>query len=149
MEQVEMSKDELNRLNLFEALVFGIYGNWLISFVEKISFLKYPASFSIFGGAHQGVCVGLSFSCLLILFAYSIFRPQDTTKWFVYILYVGHIVGNYGAFSAEGWTISNLAFSFIGTILFVIIFFIEVGRIRIRKRNDRDRRKRDLFAFFE
>jgi hypothetical protein len=130
-----MSEARLNRLNLFEALVFGIYGGWLISFVDKISFAKYPVNFNIFGGAYQTVCVVLAFSCLLILFAYSIFRPDIATNRFVLILYSGHIVGIFGALYPEGYTIPNTVFFFIGMTLFFIIYVIELQRIRIGRRN--------------
>ena len=130
-----MAEDRLNRLNLFEALVFGIYGNWLISFLDKISFTKFPSIFNIFGEGYQIVCVGLSFSCLLILFAYSIFRPNAATKWFIMILYLGHVVGIYGAFFVEGLTIPNTVFLLIGFTLFAIIYLIELQRIKIGRRN--------------
>jgi predicted ferric reductase len=129
-----MSREEiLNRLNLFEALVFGIYGGWLISFVDKISFLKYPAAFNIFSWGFQIACVALSFSTLLILFGYSIFRPNFLTRWLAFILGIGHEVGNYGALWAETWTMQLLVFFLIGTILFFIIYAIELRRTRITR----------------
>jgi len=128
-----MNEDRLNRLNLFEALVFGIYGNWLISFIDKISFLKFPVSFNIFFWSYQFVCVALAFSSLLLLFGFSIFRPNETSKLFMYIMYLGHAIGIFGAFTVEGWTVSNLSFYFIGLTLFLIIFLIEGKRVRIQR----------------
>jgi len=132
-----MAEDRLNRLNLFEAVVFAIYGNWLISLlVDKISFSKFPSSFNVFGEWYQAVCVGLAFLCLLILFAYSIFSPHAIRNWFIFVLYLGHVFGIYCALYIEGWTKSNLIFFLIGFILFWITFFIELRRIRISRTRD-------------
>ena len=134
-----MAEDRLGRLNLFEAVVFAIYGNWLISFLaDKISFSKFPVNFNIFGEWYQAICVGLSFFCLLFLFVYSIFRPNDIRNWQIFILYLGHVIGIYGAFFVEDWTKSNLIFMLIGFVLFWMTFFIEIERIKIgRKRANR------------
>jgi hypothetical protein len=36
-----MAEDRLRRLDLFEAVVYAIYGNWLISFLaDKISYTQ-------------------------------------------------------------------------------------------------------------
>ena len=119
-----MAEDRLNRLNLFEAVVFAIYGNWLISFLsDKISFSNAPKFLNVFGEWFQAVCVGLAFTCLIILFAYSIYRPHSVTKNFLIILYIGHIVGIYAAFSVEEVTMSNIVFIFIGFALYIITFF--------------------------
>jgi len=129
-----LAEDRLNRLNLFEAVVFALYGNWLISLlVDKISFSKFPASFNVFGEWYQAVCVGLAFFCLIILFAFSIFAPNSVRNWSVFVIYTGHVVGIYAAFSVEGWTRSNLVFFFIGLALFWTTFVIELRRIRLSR----------------
>lgn len=63
-------QERLNRMNLFEAVVIGIYGNWLISLVDKVSFLKEPNVFGVVFIGYQVMAVGLSFATLLILFAF-------------------------------------------------------------------------------
>lgn len=132
----KMAEDRLNRLNLFEAVVFAIYGNWLISFLtEKISFEKYPVGFNVFGIWYQEVCVSLAFACLLILFAYSIFKPDAVNKRLLFIIYLGHIIGIYGAFFVEEFTKANLLFFMIGLVLFLVTFLIELKRIKISRRN--------------
>jgi hypothetical protein len=124
-----------DRLNLFEAVVFAIYGNWLISFLtDKISFSKYPLNFNIFGIWYQEVCVALAFASLLILFAFSIFRPDALSRKLLFILYIGHIIGIYGAFFVEEWSKANLIFMYIGFVLFWITFGIEVRRISLSRR---------------
>lgn len=129
----EHRQDMLNRMNLFEALVIGIYGNWLISFVDKISFLKFPISLNVFSWGYQIVCVALSFATLLILFAYSIFAPNAVTRWFGPLLGFGHIVGNYGALYAEEFTMPLIVFFSIGVALFLVIYIIELRRIRLTR----------------
>lgn len=133
-----MVDDRLNRLNLFEVIVFAIYGSWLISFLsDKISFSKFPKVLNIFGVWYQPVCVVLAFACLLFLFIYSIYAPNVITKRLLIILYVGHIIGIYGAFFVEGFTISNDVFILIGFTLFIITFFLELQRIKIAREKQR------------
>jgi hypothetical protein len=129
-----MTEDRLNRLNLFEAVVFAIYGNWLISFLsDKISFSKAPKFFNVFGDWYQAVCVGFAFACLLILFAYAIYKPNTVTKGILAILYAGHIIGIYGAFFVEEFTMSNIVFVIIGFALYIITFFLELERIKLAR----------------
>ena len=118
------NKERLSRMNLFEGVVIGIYGNWLISFIDKISF-----EFAVYQGLYQSLCVGGSFATLLMLFAFSIFRPALVTRRTGFILALGHAVGNYGALWAEGWTTKLHTFYWIGTFLFAIIYFIELQRV--------------------
>ena len=128
-------QERLNRMNLFEALVIGIYGNWLISLVDKVSFLKEPNVFGVVFIGYQVMSVGLSFATLLILFAFSIFRPDTVTRWFGLILGVGHVTGNYGALWMEGWTTPLYIFYLIGLVLFCIIYSVELTRVRISRNN--------------
>jgi hypothetical protein len=126
----------LDRLNLLEAVVFALYGNWLITFIsDKISFMKYPPNFNIFGIWYQEFCVAVAFACLLILFVYSIYRPHTISKKFLLILYTGHIVGIYAAFFAEGLTKPNIIFLLLGYALFLMTFILEIKRIRIARIN--------------
>jgi len=132
---IEMGEDRLHRLDLFEAVVFALYGNWLISLLsDRISFSKFPVNFNIFGAWYQAVCIGIAFSCLLILFVFSIFRPNDISKVNLFILYMGHLSGVSCALIAEDLTISNFIFFLIGSILFMITFLIEHERMRISRR---------------
>lgn len=129
-----MSEDTLNRINLFEGVVFGVYGGWLISFIDKISFLKFPLYYNIFSWAFQFACVVFSFLCLFLLFAFSIFRANLLSFGLGYVLYLGHEVGILGALYAEGLTVSNLAFFFLGLFLFGLIFVIESRRVGIQRK---------------
>ena len=129
-----MSEAELNRWSLFEALLFGIYGNWLITFLDKVSFLRAPIYLNIFGFWYQSVCVGLAFFCLPLLVYLSIFKPMQTRRSYILIAYLGHFVGILGALSVESWTISLLIFYLIGVAFFIAIYVIQVIRIGIQKK---------------
>jgi len=123
------------RLDLFEGLVIGIYGNWLISFADKISFEKFLVWY-------QPLCVALSFFTLIVLFAFSMFRPKLVTEWFGFIIGFGHLVGNCGALLAEGLLQKNdlKVFFSIGSVLFLIIYSIELQRIvQARKERKQDK----------
>lgn len=122
-----LSRDKLNRLNLFEALIFGIYGNWLISFVDKISFEK-----TIMGlWFYQHIAVALAFILLIALFASSIFKPFVVTKWYAWALGFGHGSMIYVALWSENFTSKTGFFFWIGFSLFCFIYLIELRRASI------------------
>jgi hypothetical protein len=130
----KMAEQRLKRLDLFEVVVFGLYGNWLITFLsDKISFEKFPLGFNVFGSWYQEVCVALAFGCLLFLFALSVFRPDLTRWWSLFVIYMGHTVSIYMAFVVEGMEKPNLIFMVIGLALFYLTFIIELRRIKINK----------------
>jgi len=126
-----------DRLSLFEGIIIGIYGNWLISLLDKISFTKVTVIFDIVFWWYQPTCMILSFSCLILLVFFSIFRPHLVTRRLVFTLATGHFVGNYAGLWAEGFTIKTLFFLLIGTFLFFILYFIEIERMRIGRREYR------------
>jgi len=129
-------EEMLNRLNLFEAVIFGLYGGWLISLVDKISFSDRIVGFffTVLGTpswVYQGSCLGLSFVTLLLLFGFSMFKPNFMTRRMAFVLGFGHIAGNYAVLWAEGLTSRLVIFWAIGTCLFFIIYAIELRRVRI------------------
>jgi hypothetical protein len=135
--------------DLFEGIVIGIYGNWLISFIDKISFLREPIVLGVVFIGYQIMAVGLSFATLLILFAFSMFRPDTVTRWFGFVLGVGHVVGIFGALFAEGFTISLTVFYCIGVILFLIIYTLELRRVRMSRRKTENSRTLWNLPFFK
>jgi len=128
---MDNEEQQLNRLTIFEALVLGIYGNWLISLLDKVSFEK---SVWIFGIWYQSLCISLSFLTLIVLVGYSIFAPMFLTTRFGFILGFGHVAGNYGALWAEGFTWFTHFFFWLGTFLFLGIYIIELRRAAITRR---------------
>ena len=124
-------QDMRDRLNLFEGIVIGIYGNWLISLLDKITFSRILVLYGISFDYLQPLSLLLSFSTLLILFAYSIFAPHVVTRRFWAIVGVGHLVGNYGALWVEGYTLKFAFFYVVGLVLFTILYYFETVRIRM------------------
>jgi hypothetical protein len=133
----------LNRLNLFEALLFGIYGTWLISFVDKTSFLKAPIAFNVFFQGYQPACVLVSFFCLVVLFGFAMFRPYDMTRRFGFIMGFGYVVCNWCALYIEGWTTPLLVFFCIGAGIFFVIFAVQPKIVNLTT-NTQSRRQRRL-----
>lgn len=115
------------RLVLFEGIIMGIYGNWLISAVDKITFTQ--ALFQLF--------FMISSFAFLILFVGSwIFRPRwlfrnrRVGRYNVAVFGAGHLIFIYLALLAEGFSFKNLFFFTIGAILFFIIYYIELRRLK-------------------
>jgi hypothetical protein len=118
------NQDGLGRLNLFEGIVIGIYGNWLISFVDKLSFGEVLVWY-------QPLCIFSSFFSLLLLFAFSIFRPRVVTRSFGFLLGFCHVVANFGALYAEGLAdmLDLKVFYWLGVALFLLIYIVEIRRV--------------------
>lgn len=131
-----MPRTSLNRLNLFEGIVIGIYGNWLISFVDKISFTKELVIGQTNYWLYQPTCIVFSFVCLLLLVGIGVLKEDLLSRGLIAILAVGHVVGNWAAFYVEGYSFSNTFFLFIGIFLFLLIYMSELVRLR-----EVDRRK--------
>jgi hypothetical protein len=131
-----MPRTSLTRLNLFEGIVIGIYGNWLISFLDKISFKALAIGEAQYW-SYQPFCIAFSFVCLLLLVGIGVLKEHLLTRGLIVILAVGHFLGNWAAFYVEGYTFSNGFFLAIGTLLFLLIYFSELVRLR-----EIDRRKR-------
>lgn len=118
----------LERVNIFEGVIIGLYGGWIISLVDKISFEK---NVWFLGLLYQPLCMFISFLTLLLLFAYSLFAPRFMTRRRAFLLGFGHVMGNYCALYAEGWTNKLTAFFWIGTSILHPIS-IEIYRTRTR-----------------
>lgn len=125
-----MQRTSLIRLSLFEGIVIGIYGNWLISFVDRISFTKALVIGDTQYWLYQPIAVGFSFVCLLLLVGIGVLKEQLLTRGLIVILAVGHFTANWAAFYVEGYTFSNGFFLAIGTLLFLLIYTSELSRLR-------------------
>jgi 4-amino-4-deoxy-L-arabinose transferase-like glycosyltransferase len=136
MDLKSLPRTSLTRLNLFEGIVIGIYGNWLISFVDKISFTKALVIGDTQYWLYQPIAVGFSFVCLLLLVGIGVLKEQLLTRGLIVMLAVGHFAANWAAFYVEGYTFSNGFFLAIGTLLFLLIYYSELFRLR-----ELDRRK--------
>jgi hypothetical protein len=125
MSDVEDIKDRLNKLAIFEAVLFGIYGNWLISFVDKITTL-----FPDIRSALLVIFVILSFFFLLTLVSLSIFYPKKMTRLHVIFFGVMHFACNFGAFFVEGMAPQFAFFLSVGGVMLILICSTIYGRIQ-------------------
>jgi hypothetical protein len=122
-----------DRLTIFEALLFGIYGNWLISFVDKITFLNATPLFTVLKLSFAL----FSFVFLIILVFWSLFQPQRLSKKRIIGLGIAHFVCNSGTlfFEVLGDTPKFIGvyglFVVIGAIMFSIICNIQFRRTRL------------------
>lgn len=122
--------ENISRVNLFEGIIIGIYGNWLISFVDSIAFTKSLYFFGHELWFYQPVCMIFSFVCLILLIAIGIFRAELLTRGLVVILAIGHFVGMWASLYVEGFTFKNSFFLGIGGFLFLLIYSCELWRVR-------------------
>jgi hypothetical protein len=124
-----MSGINFDRLTIFEALLFGVYGNWLISFVDKITF-QNANILDILTSLEVGF-VGVSFVSLFVLVSWSIFQPQRLTKFWNIVLGMTHFALNVGTLIIVGLTLQYVFFLIIGGIMFFIICGIQFQRTKI------------------
>lgn len=122
--------ENLDKLSIFEGIVIGIYGNWLISLLDKITFSRVPVFLGVVLWYYQAVCLVFSFACLLLLVGFSVFRPDSTTRLFVALMSIGHIVGNWCILYFEEFTLKNIVFLLVGVFLFFTLYACELYRIR-------------------
>lgn len=121
MPRAKSGKREIT--TLFEGIIIGIYGNWLISLVDKISFDFF----------HQRIVITLSFGCLVILVFLGYIRPDLQKRWVVTTLSWGHLLFNFVAFIGEEITNKVVAFLGVGMFLFLVIFICEVERMKFKR----------------
>lgn len=119
-----------DRLALFEGIIIGIYGNWLISLIEKISFTTplIIAGYSL--SWFQPFLIILSMACLISLIAIGIFRGELERRWEVVILAIGHFAPICASLYTEGLFLKDIFFLGIGGILFSMIYISELWRAR-------------------
>jgi hypothetical protein len=117
------------RLVLFEGIILGIYGNWLISLVERISYKPF-AVLGPLADWYQPYCLLASFGCLSLLVALGVFQPKYLSRWLVALTAVGHVSANYAVLYVEGVNLENAVFFLIGAVLFFLIYLVELVRIK-------------------
>ena len=130
-----MSKNKSNekeiqeRWFLFEGIIIGIYGNWLINLILLISF---NSDFLII----QTLLIVLSFVSLILLLAFGIFSGRLETKFEVIILTFGHFIPICITLIIERLFFPDIFYLFIGGILFFIIFYSEFTRLKQKKKEN-------------
>jgi hypothetical protein len=128
-----MRDDKLTKLTIFEAILFGIYGNWLISFVDKLTFPNTNILTSLEVGF-----VSVSFVSLFLLISWSIFQPQKLTRFWTIVLGLTHFGLNVGALIIVGSAMQYTFFLFIGAVMFLIICQVQYQRSDLVKHSNFD-----------
>ncbi|MFX0000433.1 MAG: hypothetical protein ACFE9Q_08915 [Candidatus Hodarchaeota archaeon] len=123
------SKEEIeSRLALFEGIIIGIYGNWLVSLIQMISFIS-PLIIL------QSILTIFSLSCLIALLAIRIFGSRLESRIEVLVLSCGHFLPLCITLIIERLLIKDAFFLMIGLILFIMIYYAEFERVRRKKTN--------------
>ena len=121
------------RLILFEGILIGIYGNWLVSLLDRITFTKVLVVLGVALWFYQLFCVIISFTCLILMFAYRLFMTKKTLKsWDFAIFASGHLLCAFFALYIEmlntsvSMLLHNVLFFIIGALLFFLIYICEI-----------------------
>jgi len=114
---------EIRRLNLdlFEGIIIGIYGNFLIALTDKIDF-ETIEPFNL-------VMLFVSFGAFIVYFVSQISARQPMTSFWMNILLIAfHYYGWLSTYLSQGITIERIFFSFVGVLLFGALFYAEKER---------------------
>jgi len=115
---------------LFEGIMIGIYGNWLISLIEKISFTTPLIVGDYSWTWFQPFLIILSMVCLISLIAIGVFGGKHETRLEVIIFGLGHFAPICISLYAEGLILKDFFFLGIGGLLFIMIYASELLRVR-------------------
>lgn len=115
-----------SRLALFEGIIIGIYGNWLVSLIQIISF-NSPVIIL------QSILTIISLSCLIALLAIGIFGGRLESRVEVVTLSFGHFLPICITLIIERLLIQDAFFLMIGGILFIMIYYAEFKRVKSKK----------------
>ena len=126
-----MKKKNQERWFLFEGIIIGIYGNWLINLILLISF---NSDFLVI----QTILICISFICLILLFALGIFGGRLETKFEVTILTIGHFIPICITLIVERLFFADIFYLFIGGILFFMIYYSEFIRVKELKQKKKE-----------
>lgn len=113
---------------LLEGIIIGIYGNWLISLFDKLTFSSTPKLFQIEEYIFQAFFIILSIICLILLLSFGIFGGRYESHHEVIFLGFGHIFPIILSLSIQQFQIKDILFLSIGIILFSMIYLAEFIR---------------------
>jgi len=121
-------------ISLFEGIIIGLYGNWLISLIDKISFTQPLRVGGLSISWFQPFLFLVSILSLIGLIAVGIFGGRLETRKEVSILSIFHILPIGLSFYLEDLLLKDLFFLSIGGILFAIIYSTEYLRAKERSK---------------
>ncbi|MCJ7648791.1 MAG: hypothetical protein MUP85_09285 [Candidatus Lokiarchaeota archaeon] len=116
-----------NRLLLFEGIIIGIYGNWLVTLIQMISFTSNLIIL-------QSFLTLISLGSLIALLAVGIFGSRLESRFEVVFLSCGHFLPICITLMLERLLIQDAFFLMIGGILFIMIYFSEFKRVKRRRK---------------
>ena len=123
MTESEIKSNEAeNRLSLFEGVIIGIYGNWLVTLIQMISFIS-PLIII------QTILATISLLSLVALVAVGIFGGKLGNKFEVVILSIGHFLPICITLIMERLLIQDAFFLFVGGLIFFMLFYAEYVRV--------------------
>jgi len=121
------TKEEIeSRFALFEGIIIGIYGNWLVSLIQIISFIS-PLIIL------QSILTIISLSCLIALLAIGIFGGRLESRIEVVVFSCGHFLPICITLILERLFIQDAFFLLIGGMLFIMIYYAEFKRAKSKK----------------
>jgi hypothetical protein len=115
-----------DQLMLFEGIIIGIYGNWLVSLIQLITFSAVLL-------IHQIALILLSLLSLVILLAVGVFGGKWENHYVVLVLAFLHYVPLCISLLLQNPPIQDLFFLLIGGILFSMIYMAEYARAGFTK----------------
>lgn len=113
----------LSSISLFEGIIIGIYGNWLISAIILISFTSSVVWLQI-------LLVSISILSLIALLWIGVIGGKLETRPEVIILAIGHYFPLCASLVIERRDVSDIFQLVIGGVLFAIIYYTEYVRAR-------------------
>nr|KXH71744.1 MAG: hypothetical protein AM325_02600 [Candidatus Thorarchaeota archaeon SMTZ1-45] len=115
------------QLMLFEGIVIGIYGNWLITLIQQITFTAILVNLQI-------ILTLVSLSSLIVLLAIGVFGGRLENHYVVLLLAFLHFIPICITLAMESLLIPDAFFLVIGGILFSMIYMAEHTRARAAER---------------
>ena len=113
----------LSSISLFEGIIIGIYGNWLISTIMLISFTSTAVWLQI-------LLVCISILSLIALLWIGVVGGKLETRPEVIFLAIGHYIPLGIALIIEKRDLSDIFQLLLGGVLFAIIYYTEYVRAR-------------------
>jgi len=120
-------------LNLFEGIIIGLYGNWLISLIDKIDFEKITRLDIALQVANVGMLI-VSFLFLILFFGYSIIKTRSVPIKSLLEALILHFLTwlTLLLFFPKGNRMELVFFGFLGFVLLSTLMICETVRRRSR-----------------
>jgi len=118
------------QLMLFEGIIIGIYGNWLVTLIQLITFTSALI-------VPQIILTLVSLVSLVVLLALGVFGGKFENHYVVLVLAFLHYIPLCITLALERLLIQDAFFLVIGGILFFMIYMAEHSRAKAAERSRR------------